>query len=107
MDENPYKSPEMEGSLAPREPGETWNLLAKTNPNATPESVKRWAIYGAVAGPPAVILVWFVNTSGRWNLGIGWAVLILLTSIPLGACLGALLEWQEDSTVDNEDEDDA
>ncbi|TWT90860.1 acyl carrier protein [Pseudobythopirellula maris] len=70
-------------------------LLDKTNPRATPESVRLHAVIGGVLGFVACVayfLIWGPEYAG-------WPLLTPIAAL-LGAALLALIEWQVDDVLD-------
>ena len=64
----------------------------KTNPNATPESVKNWALYGSMVGLGLFVIEIALD---HWLFRSYW-FLIAPAMMLLGAVAGALAEWQLD-----------
>jgi len=66
-------------------------FLGKTNPNATPSSVRRWAVIGSLIG---------LGCYSYWASQSDWPRLYWYIAAPvvmlLGAIAGALIEWQVD-----------
>ncbi len=68
-------------------------LLDGTNPEATPESIIRWAIGGAIFAPVWTYLLLLLQpTSFMPHLLIAMTI--------LGSGIGALVEWQADDGTD-------
>ena len=73
-------------------------LLDKTNPHATRRSVARWAVFGAVSAPLLILLM------NRLHGREGYPWIILLLAAIFGAVISALVEWQLDDGLDEDDE---
>jgi hypothetical protein len=71
--------------------GPRWGLFEKTNPNATPKSVFRWAMIGAIGG--AILGLYSGYRNGNW---------LPIALIPLlaigGAFIAGLVEYQLDDS---------
>jgi hypothetical protein len=68
-------------------------LLNRTNPEATPESIFRWAIGGAIFAPVWTYLLLLLQPTS-------FMPHILIAMTILGAGIGALVEWQADDCTD-------
>lgn len=73
--------------------GPRWGLLEKTNARATPTSVMRWAVAGAVGG--ALFGVYYSYRIGHWLPLLATPLLVVG-----GSFLGGLLEYQLDDGDD-------
>lgn len=90
MPTNPYEPPREKMRRTSH-----WWLPAKMNPDATPSSVARWALAGALSAVGFYAYMVFARglPSDFWPLAIAFAVVA-------GALVGALIEWQIDWEID-------